>query len=162
MKTVTDAGLAAPTPTIFARNRLEIAVPKGNPAHLTGLADFANPRFKTVLCASQVPCGSAAVKVFALAGITPKPVTYADDVKAALSQVALDEVDGALVYHTDVLAAGNKVEGISFPESEKVINDYPIVVLKSSSHGDVAQAFVDFVASAHGRSVLTAAGFEGP
>lgn len=162
MKQVTDAGNAAGTPTIFVKNRLEIAVPKGNPAHVTGLADFAGPKFKTALCAPQVPCGSAAVKVFELAGITPKPVTYATDVKAALTQVSLGEVDAALVYRTDVQAAGDKVEGIDFPESTKVINDYPIVVLEASTHADVAAAFVAFVLSPAGQAVLTAAGFEGP
>src|SRR4051812_27031916 len=43
MKVVTAAGLPAGDPTIFTENVLEIAVPKGNPAQVTGLADFATP-----------------------------------------------------------------------------------------------------------------------
>ena len=42
MKIVTDAG-AAGTPTNFVSNTLQIAVPKGNPHKISGLADFADP-----------------------------------------------------------------------------------------------------------------------
>src|SRR3954462_628496 len=60
MKVVTDAGLQAGDPTIFTENVLEIAVPKGNPADVTGLADFANPDLTLAVCAQQGPCGAAA------------------------------------------------------------------------------------------------------
>src|SRR5690348_2102704 len=41
MKTVTDAGNGDGTPVTFVKNQLVIAVPKGNPQHLMGLADLA-------------------------------------------------------------------------------------------------------------------------
>ena len=43
MKTVTDAGLAAGTPTIFATNVLQIATAPGNPKGIASFADLANP-----------------------------------------------------------------------------------------------------------------------
>ena len=64
MKVVTDAGLQGEDPTIFTENVLEIAVPKGNPARIMGLADFARPHPVLALCAPDVPCGAAATKVF--------------------------------------------------------------------------------------------------
>jgi len=73
--------------------------------------------------------------------------------------VALGEVDAALVYRTDVLAAGDKVDGIDFPEAAQAVNDYPIVVLKDAA---VARAFVEYVLSAQGRAALTEAGFDSP
>ncbi len=60
MKTVTDAGDNASAPRIFVRNQLVIAVPHGNPQHVTGLADLTRPGVKVALCAVQVPCGAAA------------------------------------------------------------------------------------------------------
>src|SRR6478609_9424309 len=72
MKTVTDAGNNASDPVTFVTNTLEIAVPKGNPGHVTGLKDFADASKKIALCAPEVPCGAAAKQVFALAGITPE------------------------------------------------------------------------------------------
>ena len=59
-------------------------------------------------------------------------------------------------------AAGDKVEGIDFPEASQAVNDYPIAVLNDSKDAATAQAFVDLVRSAEGASVLTAAGFDVP
>jgi molybdate transport system substrate-binding protein len=162
MATVTDAGDATGKPVTFVRNRLEIAVPKGNPGHVAKLSDFAKPQLKIALCAPEVPCGSAAVKAFQIAGIKPKPDTLEADVKAALQKVALGEVDAALVYRTDVKAAGDKVEGIDFPEGAKAINDYPIVALSGGSNPAAAKAFVDLVLSPTGRAAFDAAGFMQP
>jgi molybdate transport system substrate-binding protein len=162
MKTVTTAGDAAGEPAVFVRNQLQIAVPTGNPAKVTGLPDFAKADLKIALCAKQVPCGAAADKAFAAAGITPKPDTLEQDVKATLTKVVLGEVDAALVYRTDVRAAGDKVEGVDFPEATKAINDYPIVTLKEAPNAAAARTFVDFVRSEQGRAALTKAGFTVP
>ncbi len=156
------AGAVAGDAPVFVRNSLEIAVPPGNPAKVTGLEDFADKSLTIALCAPEVPCGVAATKVFEIAKITPAPDTLEADVKATLAKVTLGEVDAALVYKTDVQAAGDKVEGIDFPEASQAVNDYPIAVLKDSKDAATAQAFVDLVRSAEGASVLTAAGFDVP
>jgi molybdate transport system substrate-binding protein len=161
MKTVTAAG-AANTPKDFVSNTLEIAVPKGNPHKITGLQDFADESKRIALCAPQVPCGAAAVRVFAEAKIVPKPDTLEQDVKATLQKVALDEVDAALVYHTDVLSAGDQVDGIEIPEAQQAINVYPIATLKDSKNPALAQVFMDYVLSPECRAVLAKAGFAQP
>jgi molybdate transport system substrate-binding protein len=150
------------TPTTFAKNTLEIAVPTGNPGKITGLKDFADKNKKIALCAPQVPCGAAAEKVFKATGITPQPDSLEQDVKAALTKVSLGEVDAALVYKTDVLSAKDKVEGIEFPEADKAINEYPIASLTTAQNPDGAKAFVEYVLSDQGKAVLTAAGFDAP
>jgi molybdate transport system substrate-binding protein len=81
------------------------------------------------------------------------------DVKAALAKVAADEVDAALVYRTDVIAAADRVEGIDFPEAGQAVNTYPIAVLTASRAPAAAQAFVDYVLSPDGQAVLEEAGF---
>ncbi len=162
MATVTGAKLASGTPAVFTENVLEIAVPKGNPGNVTGLADFAKPALKIAVCAPSVPCGAAATKVFAAAKIAAKPDSLEEDVKAALTKVSLGEVDAALVYTTDVRAAGDKVQGIPFPEAEKAVNKYPICVLSAAPNRAAAQAFVDLVRSAAGQAALKAAGFRTP
>jgi molybdate transport system substrate-binding protein len=162
MKVVTDAGLAAGDPAVFTENVLEIAVPKGNPAHVTGLADFANPDLRLAVCAPQVPCGAAAQQVFHLAHVDAKPDTQEEDVKAALNKVQLGEVDAALVYATDVRAAGGDVEGIPFPEAEQSVNQYPICTLKDAPNPAAARAFADLVRSDQGQRALQEAGFRVP
>ena len=161
METATAAG-AADTPTNFVSNTLRIAVPKGNPHTITGLEEFADETKRIALCAPQVPCGAAATKVFTVAKIVPKPDTLEQDVKAAVQKVASDEVDAALVYKTDVLAAGDKVDGIEFAEAQEAINTYPIATLTKSKNPELAKAFVDYVLSSEGQTVLAEAGFAKP
>lgn len=162
MKQVTDTGAITAGPVIFVRNTLQIAVPAGNPGKVTGLADFAKADLKIALCAEQVPCGAAAKKVFDTAGIRAAPDTLERDVKATLTKVSLGEVDAALVYKTDVKAAGSKVQGIEFAEAGKAVNDYPIAPCAKAPNAAGAKAFVDHVLSDKGKAVLTQAGFDGP
>ena len=161
MTTVTDAGLTV-APEVLLTNVLEIAVPPGNPGDVTGLADFADADRAIALCDPAVPCGSAAVKLFDAVGITPSADTLEEDVKAALTKVSLGEVDAALVYVTDVIAAGDDVEGIEVPEASKVVNAYPISLLVDAPNPEAAQAFIDFVGSVDGLAVFTDAGFGTP
>lgn len=59
-------------------------------------------------------------------------------------------------------AAGDKVEGVEFPESAKAVNDYPISLLKNAPNPDTAKAFIALVRSAEGQKVLSGAGFLKP
>jgi molybdate transport system substrate-binding protein len=164
MATVTDAGLADGAPALFATNTLEIAVPPGNPDGITGIDDFANEDATVAVCATEVPCGAAADGVFAAAGVTPSIDTFEEDVRGVLTKVELGEVDAGLVYRTDVLSAGSKVDGVEFPEAADVVNDYPIAVLArgSSERAVAARAFVDLVLGDTGRTALADAGFGTP
>ena len=162
MRTVTDAGAAAGPPVDIATNTLQLAVPRGNPGGVTGLADLSNPDLRVALCAEQVPCGAAAVTVLQRAGVTARPDTLESDVKAVLQKVSADEVDAALVYRTDVRAAGGRVEGIEVPEARQVVNRYPVAVLAQSRVPATAQAFVDLARSPEGQRALSEAGFGRP
>jgi molybdate transport system substrate-binding protein len=152
----------ASAPVDFATNVLEIAVPPSNPAGIATFADLAAPGVKLVVCAPQVPCGSATVAVEQAAGVTLAPVSEESSVTDVLGKVASGEADAGLVYVTDVAAAGDSVKGIEFPESSGVVNTYPIAVVKDSKTADVAKAFVDFVTGKVGRGVLADAGFGTP
>ncbi|MBC7374469.1 MAG: extracellular solute-binding protein, partial [Frankiales bacterium] len=80
--------------------------------------------------------------------------------KAVLSKVTLGEVDAGLVYRTDVLAAGDKVKGLLFPEADKAVNSYPVVRLTGAPNAAAAAAFVAYVLGPKGQAVLAAAGFD--
>ena len=162
MTVVTDEALQATAPEVFTENVLRIAVPPGNPAGITGLADFAREELTLAICAPDVPCGAAAEQVFEAAGVDAVPDTLEEDVRAAVTKVQLDEVDAALVYASDVVAAGDAVEGIEFPEAEDAVNEYPICALADAPNPDAAQAFLDLVLSDAGQSVLEGAGFRAP
>jgi molybdate transport system substrate-binding protein len=158
MTTVVDAGLAV-DPVVIATNVLELAVPAGNPGGVTGLSDLADPDLTIAMCDPSVPCGAAAERLLAQEDITASVDTLEEDVRAALTKVALGEVDAALVYRTDVLAGGGRVEGIELPEAASVVNRYPMTLLSGGARPEVAQAFLDFVLGDVGRKALADAGF---
>ena len=162
MAVVTDEQLQAGEPQVFAENVLQIAVPAGNPAGITGLRDFAREEPALAVCAPDVPCGAAAEQVFELAGVTAVPDTLEEDVRAALTKVELGEVDAALVYASDVASAGDAVEGIEFAEAEEAVNDYPICALADAPNSEAAAAFVDLVLADAGQQALRDAGFREP
>jgi molybdate transport system substrate-binding protein len=161
MDQVVATGSAA-SPTNFASNVMEIAVPPANPAGVTQLSDLAKPAVKVALCQKAVPCGATAEKVFTNAKLTVTPVTEEVDVKSVLAKVSLGEVDAGVVYVTDVLAAGDKVKGIVIPADVNASTKYPIATLTKAPNKATAQAFTNYVLSPDGASVLTAAGFAKP
>jgi molybdate transport system substrate-binding protein len=161
MTQVTDQHNAA-TPTTFARNEAEIAVPPANPKKITNIDDLAKPGVKVALCQAQVPCGVVAQAAFTKAGITVTAVTLGADVKSVLTTVELGEVDAGVVYKTDVQAAGSKVTGIPIPENENASTAYPIATLTATKNPAAARAFVAYVRSPAGAAVLTKAGFAKP
>jgi molybdate transport system substrate-binding protein len=162
MKTVTDAGDATGTPTVFVRNQIVIAVAPGNPKGIKSLADLTKPGLKVMQCAKEVPCGAAAQKALDAAGVKLTPVSFEQDVKATLTKVELGEADAALVYRTDVNTAGGKVDGVEFPESAGAITDYPIVVLKNAPNAALAQEWVAFVLQPSSIDELVKVGFQKP
>ena len=162
MAKVTEAALADGAPVDFATNTLEIVVPPGNPAGIERFADLARDDAKVVVCALAVPCGAATSTVETATGVDIAPVSEESSVTDVLGKVASGEADAGLVYVTDVIAAGDAVEGIAFDESGEAVNTYPIAALRDSASPEVARAFVAFVASAAGRRVLADAGFGAP
>jgi molybdate transport system substrate-binding protein len=160
MAALVDAG-AARQPTDFARNGLQVVVPAGNPAGITGLTDFARTELLLGLCAEEVPCGRLARSALEAAGVTPALDTTATDVRALLTQVASGDLDAGIVYRTDVLSAGAAVEGIDLPAAADVTATYPIAVLRDAADADAAEGFVAFVRSTDGQDILASHGFRG-
>jgi len=158
MQRLVTADLVEP-PKVFARNRLEIVVAPGNPKHVTGLADLARADLVVVLADPSVPVGTYSRQALAEAGVTVRPRSLELDVKAALAKVTSGEADAAIVYRTDLLAAGAKAAGVEIPDGQNVIAAYPIAVLKATKHRRAARAFVTTILSAAGQRVLVARGF---
>jgi molybdate transport system substrate-binding protein len=161
MQKLIDARLTAESPIVFARNNLEIVVGKGNPKHITSLADLGRSGLVVVLCAPAVPCGRYAAQALQKAGVSVRPASQEADVKAVLSKVALGEADAGIVYITDVKAAGTAVEGVAIPAAVNVVAEYPIVILKDSQNRALARAFISYVLT-DGRRILARYGFTSP
>ncbi len=156
------AGALSRPPVAFATNRLQIAVPPGNPAGVAGLADLADDALFVGLCAQGVPCGDLARETFARAGVVPAIDSNEPHVRALLTKVETGELDAAVTYVTDVAAAGDRVEGVPIPPDLNVTTTYPIAVLREAPNPLGAGAFVDFVTSSEARTILRDLGFGPP
>lgn len=162
MAKVTDAKLITERPVPFATNVLQLAVAPGNPKHLTGLRDLARADITVDLCAPAQPCGAAAGKVLAAAGVTVTPVSTEQNVTAVLTKVRSGDVDAGLVYRTDVRTAGATITGVDLPEAAAAVNVYPIAALAAAPNAAAAKAFIALVTGPAGRGALTGAGFGPP
>ncbi|MQY27030.1 molybdate ABC transporter substrate-binding protein [Nocardia aurantia] len=149
-------------PQTFATNTLTIVTPPGNPKHIAALADLAQPGLRLVVCAAQVPCGSATKKVTTSAHVAISPVSEESAVTDVLAKVTSGEADAGLVYVTDAAGAGGKVTTVAFPESAGAVNVYPIAPVADSKHADLAQQFDALITGPEGRAALAKAGFVTP
>lgn len=162
MGRVDQAGLLAGAAVNFASNTLTIVVAPGNPKKIASFQDLTQPGLSVVICARQVPCGSATQKVEQAIGVTLNPVSEESQVTDVLNKVLTGQADAGVVYATDAQAAGNTVTAVAFPESAGAVNTYPIAVLKQAHDPELARRFVDLVTGDAGQKILSSAGFAKP
>jgi len=162
MDQVAQAGELSGEAEIFVANSLQIAVPTGNPAGVTGLEDFAREELLTGLCAEDVPCGDFGRQALENAGISPSIDTNEPDVRALLTKIEAGELDAGITYVTDVLSSSGTVEGIEIPAEVNVVAEYPMATLAGVRNADAAAAWVEFVLSDEGQAILTSYGFTSP
>lgn len=156
-----EAAGAVAAPATFATNRLQLAVPAGNPAGVRGLGDLARSDLLVGLCAAEVPCGALARQVLDAAGVGAAPDTEEADVRALLTKLEQRELDAGLVYATDVTSAAGAVEGIDLDDGG-ALTEYPIAVVDGAAAPGLADDFVALVRSERGQQVLRTAGFGTP
>jgi molybdate transport system substrate-binding protein len=162
MDQVIEAGETASPATIFAHNLLQIAVPAGNPAGVDGLGAFSDEALLIGLCAEGVPCGDFARAALSKAGVIPSIDTNELDVRSLLTKIEVGELDAGITYVTDVASTDGAVEGIDIPEEVNVVAEYPIAILEHAADREAAHAFIGFVLSDEGQSLLAGFGFSSP
>jgi len=167
-----DAGMAAGSAVTFARNRLLIVVPHGNPGGITSPADLAKPGIRIIAAGDAVPITKYANQLVAnLAKLSGYPadfaakyaaniVTKVENVNAIVAQIQLGQGDAAIVYVTDAKAVPLDTYGV--PDEANVLATYAGVVVKASSAPVAARAFLDWLAGRDGQDVLATFGFMPP
>ena len=148
----------------IARNQLSLLVEPGNPKGITGLADLGKPGVTFAMCAPEVPCGTLGAAALAKAGVSAAPSSQEANVKAVVSRVTLGEVDAGIVYATDVKAAGDKAQGvpIDIATDPELLATYQIAVTKQAQNREAVDAWVRFVRSDEGLTVIVEHGFGAP
>jgi molybdate transport system substrate-binding protein len=163
MDKLVSSGYVTATPRIFARNSMAIAVKPGNPKHIATVSDLSSAG-TIALCAATAPCGVYAAGVLSRAKVTipTSSITRQPDAASTIGQVSSGDAVAAIVYTSDVVAAGKAVQGVTIPANQNVTAFYPIAPLDSSTNPNLAKAFVSYVASPAGQRVLTKWGFLAP
>ncbi len=156
---VVDGGLVVGTPSVFATNSLQLVVPMGNPARVTGLEDLTRGELVVGLCARDVPCGRLSDELASTMGLAFEADTREASVGSLLSKVISGDVDVALVYSSD---SHPGVESVDFGAGISPQTSYPIMVLENGRAQGLAGRFVDFVLSPSGQELMRNAGFGSP
>lgn len=162
-----DRALIAGADSIFARNRLIVIVPRTNPARIGRLQDLARHGVKLVLGAEAVPIGRYSREVLRNLSRDPAAgpdfatrvlanvVSEEDNVKSVVGKVQLGEADAGLVYRSDVTPATSRfVRFIVIPDSANLVASYPIAIMKSAPHPELARQFVTSVLSIPGQHAI--------
>ena len=156
---VIDEGLAEDGARTFVTNALQIAVGEGNPLGIATLEDLTDPEVSLSLCKEEVPCGSYARRAFEAAGLAVPPAGLEESVGGVVTKVSLGEADAGLVYVTDVIAAGDDIDGVDLRDDEQVVATYPAAVLTEAPNPEAAEAFVAFLTSVAAQEILVGHGF---
>ncbi len=147
---------------VFARNKMAIIVEPGNPKGIDGLEDLADEGTKVVLGDPALPAGKCARAILSRRGVTVKPVSLEENVKSIVIKVSLGEADAGMAWVSEIVTHAGKVEGVTIPDDQNMVESFPIAVAVASGHADEAQAFIDFVFSDAGQRVLASCGFMPP
>ncbi len=162
----------AEKPSIFAHNRLVVAVPKRNPARIRTPSDLGKPDIKLVIAAEETPIGTYTREVIGkmdacgdygqdfAARVMANVRSHEPTVKSVVARVYLGEADAGICYSSDITpAVRENVFTIDIPDPVNIIADYPIAVIARTRHKTLAEAFVAFVLSPEGQRLLVKHGF---
>lgn len=141
-----------------------LAVPKGNPAGITGLQDLTKPGLKVVLGDVKAnPIGKLADRVLKDAGIFEQVeknvVARAATVNELFTYLAMRQADVSIIWE-DNLVGNDKLELVQTDGLAKHIKTVPIVSLKCSQNPEAAAQFLNFVSSKEAQAVWAKWGFK--
>jgi molybdate transport system substrate-binding protein len=154
-------------PTVFAGNRLVLAVPAREP-EVGSLADVERSGVALAVGSESVPVGSYTRTVLdklpaeqrnAILGNVRSEEPNVSGIVGKLTQGA---VDAGFVYISDVRVSEGRLKAIELPEDLRPAVAYGAAVVKGAKHPEQARAFIDGLVSGAGQQALEQAGFEPP
>ncbi|MFK7741720.1 MAG: molybdate ABC transporter substrate-binding protein [Planctomycetota bacterium] len=172
MERVVALGRAASKPRVFAGNSLALAVRSDLQPPLAGIEDLARDGLRVLLCGPKVPAGRYARQALGRAGVAAVGSRSDEpNVRALLAKIELGEADAGIVYATDARRAGvrpassSRASFVTIEPEHNVTVQCPIVALRrddAAKPKPSADAFLAFVRSPRGQSILASHGFQAP
>ena len=165
MQLAADAGeIALDSRVDLLRNRLAVAISAGAPAIET-IQELIQPSFRRIAVGDPqaVPAGVyakqylQAVNLWTLLESRIVPVA---NVRAALTAVETGSADAAILYRSDLIAAGHARQAfvVSGPGAPRIV--YPAAIVKASRRRGEAERFLAFLRGPAAAAIFTRYGFE--
>ncbi len=152
---------------ILGSNALVLIVPKDNPSGLGSFADLTRAE-RLVIGTEHAPVGRYTREVFRRAReslgvafaeqVLERVVSEEKNVRLVRAKVELGEADAAIVYRSDALGRAS-IQTLEIPETMNVEARYTMGLIEKSHNETLAKAWMAFVASDVGKSILAEHGF---
>lgn len=163
----------------YARNRLAILVPRGNPAHISSLKELAGQNVRIAMPNPQWEgIGNKIIEAYTKAGgreladaIMREKVkdgtTFLTHIhhRQTPLRILLGMSDAGPLWITEAKfqeKIGHPVEVVEIPDEDNVVGTSTVASLKNAPHPEAAEAFLDFLVSEKGQSVYRKYGFGPP
>lgn len=153
---LSDSGLLDPM-RLEMTTEVVLAVPRGNPAGVVGLADLARPELNVGLCDPTVPCGSYAGRW--LADRPTSVDTYEPSSASLVGRLVSGDLDVGVTYHSETISSGGAIEEVALPDDPGPTATLVVASVASSSKGDALDRFADLLADRPARAIIEAAGY---
>ena len=172
-----DGGLLAAPAVPYVTNTLTIMVPKGNPAHITGLADLGNasvrlampnPEFEGV--AQQIKASLQKAGGDVLVNMVYE--TKVRDGTTRLTQIhhrqtplwiMLGTAAAGVTWQSEALfqeQVGHPIGHVDIPEAQNTTGVYAGAIVKNASHPQAARQWLDFICSPESLAIFERYGFK--
>jgi molybdate transport system substrate-binding protein len=143
-------------PAIFVR--------KGNPKGIKDITDLLKPGLKLALADPSAAIGQLQVQVFKKnkldeEALKKNTVVNPATVTDVATAVKLGTADAAIIWDALRNFAPDDAELVSIPPEKNVVGVVPAAVLASSKNVPAATAFLDYLVSEKGRTILKAKGY---
>ncbi|MGN7403386.1 molybdate ABC transporter substrate-binding protein [Cytobacillus praedii] len=165
MDTVEDLGLLLDDSRFdFASNAIVLVTKKSNDITLEKLEDIATLDISHIAMGDpeSVPAGRYGKAAFEAVGVWDKiesKMVYVSDVRQALTQVETGNADLGIAFSTDAKTSDTVKAVINIDPSLHDAIIYPAAIVKSSENAEVAKAYLDFLNSDEGKTILESYGF---
>jgi len=150
---------------VIAHTALVVVVRPG--ANVPDLAALATAGVKVVMADKTVPAGKYGLTLLKNLAktygadyethVTANVVSYEANVKAVLQKVTNGDADAGIVYASDVVALGDKIQVLTIPAESAVIAEYVAAPLRNAASN--AADFVDFITSDSAKTIWQQHGF---
>jgi molybdate transport system substrate-binding protein len=158
--------IVADTRRNFVSNELVLILPQGAGTTVKALKDLRAGGIQKIALGNpqSVPAGRYAQEVLSNEGLWEElesKFIFGESVRQVLDYVSRGEVDAGFVFSTDAVVAKDRVKVVLETRNHKPIS-YPIAVVGSTKHTDLAKRFVQFALSAEAQEILSKYGFNKP